>query len=101
MGEQYEWEFYNTYNSLEEAAGPYGSVTFQHGVISENGINGTTIEDVVQVCIDRLKNFQAGEFACRENALAITAFEEGINWLIQRTRTRERQGVEGINVPHK
>ncbi len=81
--------------------GPFGEIHFQFGPIDEVGINGTTIEDVAEVLIDRLRGFQTNkDFACRENALAITAFEEGVNWLLQRTRKRQAQGVEGRNEPH-
>lgn len=82
-------------------AGPFGEIHFQFGPIDEVGINGTTIEDVAEVLTERLRGFQRNPtFACRENALAITAFEEGINWLLQRTRRRQEQGVEGRNEPH-
>jgi len=52
------------------------------------------------VCIDRLRGFQRGPFASRENALAITDLESARNWLLQRTRERQAQGVEGTNQPH-
>lgn len=81
--------------------GTFGEIKWQLGPVNEVGINGTTIEDVIEVCIARLRGFQAGPFANRENALAITAFEEGRNWLLQRTRARQEQGVEGLNLPHK
>lgn len=80
--------------------GPFGEIKWQLGPVQEVGINGTTIEDVIEVCIERLRGFQRGPFACRENALAITAFEEGRNWLLQRTRERQAQNVEGTNAAH-
>ncbi len=95
-----ESEFFNAKNDPGVVHGPFGRVTWQVGPVQEAGVNGATIEDVVEVCIDRLRGFQRGPFASRENALAITAFEEGRNWLLQRTRARQAQGVEGTNQPH-
>ena len=69
--------------------------------VAMDGINGTTIEDVIEVCITRLRGFQAGPFSSRENALAITDLESARNWLLQRTRTRQAQGVEGKNLAHR
>jgi hypothetical protein len=96
-------DLYNVKNTSDlglPTAGPFGTIKWQLGPVNEVGINGTTIEDVAEVLIARLRGFQAGPFASRENALAITAFEEGVNWLLQRTRKRQAQGVEGTNRPH-
>src|SRR5689334_2056535 len=51
-------------------------LNFQNGAIGENGINGLTQEALLAVVADRLRAFQAGPFACRENALALTKIEE-------------------------
>lgn len=68
---------------------------FQNGPIKEHGVNGITQEALLAVCIDRLEGFQRGEFACRENALALTKLQEAMHWLHHRTRDREARGVEG------
>ncbi len=81
--------------------GPFGEIKWQLGPISEVGINGTTVEDVLEVCIARIAGFNEGPFRCRENSLAITAMEEARNWLLQRTRARQEQGVEGTNASHE
>jgi len=70
-------------------------ILFQNGTIPENGVNGITQEALVAVVIDRLRSFQAGKFACRENALALTKLEEAMHWLQHRTRARVARGVEG------
>ena len=72
-------------------------IYFQKGPIKENGINGCHNEDLIAIVIDRLQSFQKGEFACRENALALTKLEEALHWLQHRTREREQRGVEGTN----
>lgn len=49
------------------------------------------------ICIDRLRSFQAGPFACRENAIALTKLEESLMWLRRRTVARIKRGVEGTH----
>jgi hypothetical protein len=74
-----------------------GEVRFQNGPIKENGINGVTQEVLLAIVIDRLRSFQAGEFVCRENAVALTLVETALMWLHKRTHDRMRRGVEGTN----
>lgn len=57
--------------------------------------DGITNEALLAVMIDRLQGFQAGEFKCRENAIALTNLEEALMWLQKRTRERLARGVEG------
>jgi hypothetical protein len=71
------------------------SVRFQKGPILEHGLNGATHEALLAIIIDRLKSFQEGPFRCRENAIALTHFEEGLNWLHKRTANRISREVEG------
>jgi len=75
-----------------------GSIKFQKGPIKEVGVNGCHQEDLIAIVIDRLQCFQAGDFACRENALAITKLEEALHWLNHRTKDRIDRGVEGTSV---
>jgi hypothetical protein len=70
-------------------------IHFQEGPVNEHGINGVTQEALLAIVIDRLRSFQAGEYKCRENAIALTHFEEGLMWLQKRTRDRMVRGVEG------
>ena len=48
------------------------NINFQNGPIEDSGINGLTQEVLINICIDRLRSFQAGAYACRDNALALT-----------------------------
>jgi len=84
----------------EPGGEPYIRIRFQAGPIQEHGVNGCSIEDVIDVLLTRLRGFQEGPFKCRENALAITDLESAQNWLLRRTANRQRQGVEGTNAPH-
>lgn len=73
-------------------------VNFQKGPIQEIGVNGVMNEDLLTMVICRLHGFQAGEFNCRENAIALTKLEEAMLWLNERTNKREARGVEGTHV---
>ena len=72
-------------------------VLFQNGPINEHGVNGVTQEVLLAIVADRLKSFQAGPFACRENELALTKIQEAQHWLQQRTLERMRRGVKGTH----
>ena len=64
--------------------------------MGENGeyVNGTTLEEMLRVSIERLTDLNT-RFACRENSLAITKMQEALMWLNERTRGRLARGVEG------
>lgn len=72
-------------------------VLFQNGPIGEVGVNGITSEALMAICIDRLRSFQAGPYACHENAIALTKLEESLMWLQRRTVARIKRGVEGTH----
>ena len=72
-------------------------IHFQNGPINEAGVNGITQEALLAICIDRLECFQAGPYACRENAIALTKLQEAQMWLQKRTRDRMARGVGGTH----
>lgn len=72
-------------------------IMFQNGPILEAGINGISNEALLAIIEDRLIGFQSGQFACRENAIALTKIQEAMMWLLKRTRDRMARGVEGTN----
>lgn len=72
-------------------------VNFQNGPIQEFGVNGVSNEALLAIVEDRLLGFQAGKYACRENAIALTKIQEAMMWLQKRTRDRLARGVEGTN----
>lgn len=102
----YEGEMAGEDDAGRAAFGPkgrydnFGSLKFQHGPVAEvGGRNGAFIEDVLEVCLTRLRELN-GKFPCRENSLAITNIEQGLMWLNERTRKRVAQGVEGRSIAH-
>lgn len=72
-------------------------VVFQNGPINEAGVNGISQEALLAICIDRLECFQKGQYACRENAIALTHLQDAMHWLQHRTRERIARGVEGTS----
>lgn len=66
-------------------------IRWQEGPIPDNGVNGTTVEDVIAACIQRLNFYQqavGGAFACVENERAIAQLEDAAHWLQHRTNDR-------------
>ena len=73
------------------------NIQFQNGPVLEFGVNGISNESLLAIVEDRLIGFQSGQFACRENAIALTKLQEAMMWLQKRTRDRMARGVEGTN----
>lgn len=78
-------------------------IHWQNGPLAVDGVRkaptGAFVETVIAAALDRLEFYQAGEFRCRENALAITKLEEALHWCNHRTAAREARGVEGTHTP--
>jgi len=73
------------------------TIDFQDGPVGDEGINGIQTEHLIMVALDRMRSFQKGKFACRENALVVTKLEEALQWLHARTHDRRKRQVEGKN----
>lgn len=69
-------------------------IKFQDGNVTENGVNGLQVEEVLARALARLQEYNA-KVPCRENSIAITKIEEAIMWLNKRTADRVSRGVEG------
>lgn len=77
---------------------PFSVVNFQHGPRGDaTSSPGITSLALLAVLVDHLQSFQAGPYACRENALAITALEEARGWILKRVIDRKRRNVLGQN----
>jgi hypothetical protein len=72
-------------------------ILFQNGPIKESGVNGITQEALIAICIDRLRSFQAGPYACESNAKALKGLEDAQEALLSRTKERLARGVEGTH----
>ena len=73
-------------------------IAFQNGPRNEpNSIPGVLDTDLLEIVRDRLKGFQSGDFACRENACALTHIEAALMWMNKRVTDRAQRGVLGTN----
>jgi hypothetical protein len=70
---------------------------FQNGPIKEAGVNGVSAESLMAICIDRLRGFQSGPYACKENQNQLNHLEKALYWAQHRTRQRIARGVEGTH----
>lgn len=71
------------------------TIKFQKGPIQEVGVNGCQVEDLLNIIIDRLQDFQGGNFPCIENQQALSHCRTSLEWLEYRTDMRRKRGVEG------
>lgn len=72
------------------------AIDFQHGPVKEHGVNGATSEALLAILIHRTKVLD-GNFPCDENKRAITYMENALALFEQRTKDRQKRGVEGFN----
>ena len=71
-------------------------IQFQHGARKDpNAQTGVLDCDLLEIVRDRLKAFQSGDFATRENAIALTHIEEALMWLNRRVEDRIERNVLG------
>ena len=72
-------------------------IIFQNGPINDFGVNGVTHEVLLAILIDRMSGFQAGKFACENNAQALRGLMHAQVSLQRRTLERMNRGVEGTH----
>ena len=60
-----------------------------------SGSLGITETDLLEIVRDRLTCFQNGDFACRENEMALQHVDEALLWLNKRVEDRAERGVLG------
>lgn len=71
-------------------------IAFQKGPRKDPySTQGVLDTDLLEIVRDRLKEFQEGEFACRENACALTHIEEALMWMNRRAEDRAERNVLG------
>lgn len=72
--------------ALEFQRGPRKDPDARHGALDT---------DLLEIVRDRLKAFQSGPYATRENACALTHIEEALMWLNKRVEDRIERNVLG------
>ncbi len=78
----------------------YIRIKLQHGNPTEVGVNGCAVEDVIEVLIQKLLDFQGRKLSCEENKVALFHLAEAQDALQLRRRLRAEQGVIGTNKQH-
>lgn len=73
------------------------NIHFQHGTVTDNGLNGVTNEALLSILLHRL-HYLNDKFPCVENLLAIDHINNALCHLEKRTQSRIERGVEGVNV---
>lgn len=94
------WNFHvPTYSVTNDGItdGPEAKIEFCRGDKLNEEVprqNGVFVESLVEVAVQRLKAVNVGELSSRETSLAITKFQEGLFWLMQRSNDRQKRNVE-------
>ena len=71
-------------------------IKLQSAPISEVGIDGLQIDDVIELIKNIIQSFNTA-FPCRENTMCINHLDEAQLWLIKRKLDREKRNVEGTS----
>ena len=91
---------YNVYAADDdpENGNPLIVIQFQKGARKDpDARHGVLDGDLLEIVRDRLKAFQEGQFATRENACALTHIEEALMWMNRRVEDRIERRVLGTN----
>ena len=72
------------------------SFTLQNGPIKEVGVNGCQVDTLIYAAKAILEGLNKN-FPCHENEMAINKLQAAIDWMDERTKDREKRGVEGTN----
>lgn len=87
---------YEVISGEDETGDSVAIINFQCGPrLSEGSVSGVLDGDLLEIVRDRLTCFQKGEYATRENAIALTHIEEALLWMNKRVEDRAERGVLG------
>lgn len=76
----------------------YANIQFQNGARKlPDSTHGVLDTDLLEIVRHRLVAFQKGDFATRENAIALTHVEEALLWMNKRVEDRIERNVLGTN----
>lgn len=94
-GAYHEYDIYAAGDDPENG-NPLIVIQFQKGPRNDpDARNGVLDGDLLEIVRDRLRAFQAGPFATKENACALTHIEEALMWMNKRAEDRAERGVLG------
>lgn len=73
-------------------------IQFQNGARKlRDSTHGILDTDLLEIVRHRLQCFQKGDFASRDNAVALTHIEEALMWMNRRVEDRIERSVLGTN----
>lgn len=79
-----------------ETGEPIMVIQFQKGPRNDSSSrHGVLDGDLLEIVRDRLRAFQDGPYATRENACALTHIEEALMWMNKRAEDRAERNVLG------
>ena len=89
-------EYHIGIEAEEDAACDVRIIKFQEGPRKDiNSTQGIIDSDLLEIVRDRLKDFQAGPLATKENEHALTHIEEALMWMNRRVEDRIERNVLG------
>lgn len=95
-GAYHDYDVYQAYGTWDETRLPLACIEFQKGPRNDaESRHGVLDTDLLEIVRDRLKAFQNGPYATRENACALTHIEEALMWMNKRVEDRAERGVLG------
>lgn len=68
-------------------------IKWQDGTVSENGVNGLQVEDVLKETINHVKELNT-KFPCTENEITLSSLDAALKAQEHRTADRIKRGVE-------
>lgn len=95
-GAYHDYDIWDAQADPEKDSDPIVVIQFQNGPRKDpKSQHGVLDTDLLEIVRDRLKGFQTGEFATRENACALTHIEEALMWMNRRVEDRIERDVLG------
>ncbi len=75
------------------------TIAWQRGPLNEAGRNGAFLIEVLEACEHQLAYYQDSQFACEENAVALSHLNGAIAMLRSRRDRRATEGTLGTHQP--
>lgn len=95
-GAYHEYDIYPVSSLPNDTEIPLACIEFQKGARKDpNARHGILDSDLLEIARDRLKAFQDGPFATRENEIALQHIESALLWLAKRADERAERNVLG------
>jgi hypothetical protein len=79
---------------------PFVRIAFQRGSVTQVGLNGVRVEDVIEIVAEKLRQYQYAELPCLENEQALHHLNQAKQALLERRRLRQDQGVINSKEAH-